>query len=677
MDILPKTGYEFSQKEYWEDFFAKRKNAFEWYGEYADICELLHKYCKFSDNILMSGCGNSNLSEDMFDVGYSNIVNIDISDVVIKQMNAKKKASMSYLQMDIKNTTFDDDEFSVVIDKGTLDAIYSHENEATCTDMFEEILRILKVGGRYICITLAQEHILNSLLSFFPQSFCVRVHEVNITKTNADAGGLGSKLPVFVFVCTKMRSILASPVLEMYFSGIGKVNKFKETNELKKNIQMLQTMSIVRNKLEHTNLHEEIKVDLWSQDKSLNEPRYSLYVIDVKPSKLKKPSGPFAVFIIPNGRENNETFGSTAGRKKLAEAAGFSRLAIASLHRGHLYTSLDEVKAELSEKVMDLAPLNVDKDVQVPFLSTSADIGTRNIAYEGESCVYGCFVIEDVQSEEQYYYRQFVVLDNSDVVLARSRLMLESNKKKAKKRIPDQRYLLNAHEKAVLAGFSFGILPQAESKNVLVFGLHNTPLLVFMLSIFPNLTVTCVDVDSTLLQVYETWFGLTNCERFKFVMRNIDDFCTKCKDSNEPSFDVILIDHIPMNSVEQVELNENSSKSSRYGRTCGITNEHLRNLKRVLKTSGILMRLQKSINDTCELCMEDIMPLHFESKVGTVVVQFFINIDSNTSLEVVWEKAKQNSKQLVERFMSTKVGFYEKNEWSSVMEYVHNVAFFH
>lgn len=38
------------------------------------------------DHILMVGCGNSKLSEQMYEAGYKNITNIDISPTVIEQM---------------------------------------------------------------------------------------------------------------------------------------------------------------------------------------------------------------------------------------------------------------------------------------------------------------------------------------------------------------------------------------------------------------------------------------------------------------------------------------------------------------------------------------------------------------------------------------------------------------
>ena len=67
---------------------------------------------------------------------------------------------------------FADSEFSVVLDKGTLDAILTDEKDETLANvdkMFGEIARVLRVGGRYVCISLAQEHIVRKVLSYFTQ----------------------------------------------------------------------------------------------------------------------------------------------------------------------------------------------------------------------------------------------------------------------------------------------------------------------------------------------------------------------------------------------------------------------------------------------------------------------------------------------------------------------------
>ena len=73
------------------------------------MCGVLHKYAKPADRVLMVGCGNSRLSEDMFDVGYHGIVNIDISDTVIRQMrdrNAKTREAMVFEKMDVTQVIF-------------------------------------------------------------------------------------------------------------------------------------------------------------------------------------------------------------------------------------------------------------------------------------------------------------------------------------------------------------------------------------------------------------------------------------------------------------------------------------------------------------------------------------------------------------------------------------------
>ena len=58
--------------------------------------------------ILMSGCGNSRLTEDMFEDGYTSITNIDISRVCIEQMveRYKDKPTLQWQQMNITALDF-------------------------------------------------------------------------------------------------------------------------------------------------------------------------------------------------------------------------------------------------------------------------------------------------------------------------------------------------------------------------------------------------------------------------------------------------------------------------------------------------------------------------------------------------------------------------------------------
>jgi 2-polyprenyl-3-methyl-5-hydroxy-6-metoxy-1,4-benzoquinol methylase len=75
--------------------------------------------------ILMIGCGNALLSEDMYNDGYHNITNIDISPIVIKQMSErnKEKGEMKYEVMDVTEMSYRDKSFDVVIDKSTIDTL--------------------------------------------------------------------------------------------------------------------------------------------------------------------------------------------------------------------------------------------------------------------------------------------------------------------------------------------------------------------------------------------------------------------------------------------------------------------------------------------------------------------------------------------------------------------------
>lgn len=128
----------------------------------------------------------------------------------MSNVNAKIRPEMKFLQMDALNMSFANESFTVVLDKGTLDALMPDETSDTIDNInkyFEEIQRVLKTGGRYLCISLLQEHILQKLLSDFPQHSCmfrvVRCHDAE--KAALDAGE--NLMPVFLVICTKFQSL--------------------------------------------------------------------------------------------------------------------------------------------------------------------------------------------------------------------------------------------------------------------------------------------------------------------------------------------------------------------------------------------------------------------------------------------------------------------------------------
>ena len=77
----------------------------------------------------------------------------------------------------------------------------------------------MKVGGRYLCVSLAQDHVLECLMGNFKEGWLVRVHVVAIEISKEV--GFGGELPVFVFVMTKMAAIPGKPAVKVSVCGCG------------------------------------------------------------------------------------------------------------------------------------------------------------------------------------------------------------------------------------------------------------------------------------------------------------------------------------------------------------------------------------------------------------------------------------------------------------------------
>ncbi|XP_060602078.1 eEF1A lysine and N-terminal methyltransferase-like [Ruditapes philippinarum] len=530
MNLLPKNYNEFVKAEYWEEFFKKRgAKAFEWYGEYPELCGVLHKYIKPQDNMLMVGCGNSQLSADLYDVGYHNIVNIDISDTVIRQMvdkNQQQRPDMKFLKMDVLNMEFADNEFTVALDKGTLDALMVDSSEKVVHDveqMFNEIDRVLKLMGRYICISLLQQHILDKVIQFFSEKgWAVRIHRIHTEESgNSDKD---FHMPVFALIFTKFKKNPKLPKILEVFSQQDKNERLGSVEDVINLVKEMQYFAVIRQRISKRKVTEE-QLSLTLYGDMETTPRYTLTIVD----STNKLTNKFAIFIVPQGRETEWMFATNAGRIQLSESAGFERLVVVTLHRNHTYTDIDAIQAELSTKVMELAPPTFKHGTKVPFLSVGNSIGWRKVFKSGHSEISGDYVVEEVQGDGNVIYRRLVFLSNQNVVQSEAKLKPVSQKKKNKGKqlsnVVDKSYLACQHHVAMVAGLAcvqcddFSSL-LVSGLSVLLVGLGGGGLPTYIHTYYPEIEIDVVDIDPEIVTLATEWFGFVPDDKLK---AHVDD----------------------------------------------------------------------------------------------------------------------------------------------------------
>jgi len=133
----------YGDPKYWDKRYKEQENSvFDWLEDYASLKSLLIKFLTKSSKILVLGCGNAEFSEHMYDDGFENIDNCDISSVVIEQMRARnaQRTKMHYNVMDVTAMTYPDNHYDIAIDKSTIDALFCGESS------FYNVARMTKVG---------------------------------------------------------------------------------------------------------------------------------------------------------------------------------------------------------------------------------------------------------------------------------------------------------------------------------------------------------------------------------------------------------------------------------------------------------------------------------------------------------------------------------------------------
>lgn len=150
---------DYGKHDYWDERYKANDTTFDWYVSYEPLSKILTPLMKPDSRILMIGCGNSRLSAQLYEAGYRNITNCDISEVCINQMKNRYKdmEQMDWFVKDCAKLDYPSGSFDLVIDKGTTDAILCGANSFhNVYQMNKHISRCTKKGGHFVCISYGQ-----------------------------------------------------------------------------------------------------------------------------------------------------------------------------------------------------------------------------------------------------------------------------------------------------------------------------------------------------------------------------------------------------------------------------------------------------------------------------------------------------------------------------------------
>ncbi|CAE8630836.1 unnamed protein product [Polarella glacialis] len=179
----------FGEQAYWDERFVK-EDHYEWIAEYRDLEGVLRKACPnpAAARVLNLGCGTSRISEEMHDAGFKNLVNADISELVIEKMRARNADSRPEMvwcaadALDLGAAGFESGSFDMLLDKGTTDAMACSRSAVVVARLLGEVSRVLRVGGIYLMVSLNEGN-----LDFLRMPHLA--FEVDITRLDDVSGG--------------------------------------------------------------------------------------------------------------------------------------------------------------------------------------------------------------------------------------------------------------------------------------------------------------------------------------------------------------------------------------------------------------------------------------------------------------------------------------------------------
>ncbi|XP_045821203.1 eEF1A lysine and N-terminal methyltransferase [Trifolium pratense] len=569
-DILETLG-DFTSKENWDNFFTICPDSFEWYAEWPNLRDPLISLLQTltpssppsSLQLLVPGCGNSRLSEHLYDAGYTSITNIDFSKLVISDMlrrNIRSRPLMRWRVMDMTSMQFEDEAFAAVVDKGGLDALMEPKlgpDFDLGNQYLLEVKRVLKPGGKFVCLTLAESYVLDILFSKFRLGWKMSVDAIPLNSSSE------SNHQTFMVVVEKELSTTVHQITSLLRNASLNCNS-KQASGLR---DALQNENQVREKLSSSSdtlyavedLQEELakisqgrRLQLTLGGQGCSIFSYRAVVLDAE-----ELSDPFTyhcgVFIVPKIRACEWLFFSEEGQWMVVRSSKAARLIMVFLDTSHTNASMDEIQKDLSPLVKQLEPKENSNEAQIPFLMASDGIKKRNIVHQITSPLTGSIIVEDVVYENvdeeiscafpsgELMFRRLVFERAANLVQSEALLTTKlvgekknNSSSKSKKRGSQRRndgaynqmtvyhgYLASSYHTGIISGFTLissymkNVASSGKMVKAVIIGLGAGLLPMFLHGCIPVLEIEAVELDPVIVDIAREHFSFVEDKRLK------------------------------------------------------------------------------------------------------------------------------------------------------------------
>nr|XP_043621862.1 EEF1A lysine methyltransferase 4 [Erigeron canadensis] len=168
--VGPPSVLSYLDPNYWNERFSS-EDHYEWLKDYSHFQHLIQQNIKPSSSVLELGCGNSQLCDELYKDGITDLTCIDLSSVAVektqKRLLLKGYKDIKVLEGDMLNLSFADESFDVVIEKGTMDVLFVDSGDpwnprpevvSRAMAMLQGVHRVLNPHGIFISIAFGQPH---------------------------------------------------------------------------------------------------------------------------------------------------------------------------------------------------------------------------------------------------------------------------------------------------------------------------------------------------------------------------------------------------------------------------------------------------------------------------------------------------------------------------------------